>query len=68
MTKKNMPAFRKGQLVMVVDDGTGPTLQPDFIEAIQGYTKRHGWSYYVAGCSHALAECQLRRIKKKEIR
>jgi len=66
MAKK--PKFRAGQLVMVIDDGTGEVTEPDFVVSIEGYGKKHGWSYYVRGCSYALAECQIRRIKKKEIR
>ena len=62
------PKFRKGQLVMVLDDGTGAVLEPEFIVSIQGYTKKYGWSYYVRGCSYALAESQIRRIRKREIR
>jgi len=65
---KTFPRFRKGQLVMVIDDGTGPVLEPDFIASIEGFSKKYGWSYYVSGCSHPLAEGQIRRIKKKEIR
>jgi hypothetical protein len=65
---KKLPLFRKGQLVMVVDDGSGPVLEPDFIVGITGYSKKHGWSYHVSGCSHELAECQIRRIRKREIR
>lgn len=68
MSKKQEPKFREGQLVMVVDDGTGPIFQPDFIASVEGHSKKHGWSYYVSGCSHQLAECQIRRIKKREIR
>jgi hypothetical protein len=68
MAKKDAPAFRLGQLVMIVDDGTGPCRQPDFITGVEGFTIAHGWSYYIRGCSYPLAQCQIRRIKKKEIR
>jgi len=65
---KKPPKFRAGQLIMVVHDGVGKVLQPDFVVSIEGYSKKHGWSYYVNGCSYPLAECQMRRIKKREIR
>jgi hypothetical protein len=65
---KTHPLFRRGQLVMVIDDGSGPVSEPDFIVRVENYTKKHGWSYVVAGCSYPLAECQIRRIKKREIR
>lgn len=68
MAKKSLPLFRKGQLVMVVNDGTGPVLEPDFIVGLTGYSKKYGWSYHVSGCSYELAESQIRRIKKREIR
>lgn len=59
--------FRKGQLVYVIHDGTGPMLQPDFILSIEGYTKKYGWSYYVKGCSYPLAECQISQISRGHI-
>lgn len=64
---KPLPKFRNGQLVVVMDDGTGPVLEPDFITALDGYNKQYGWSYYVRGCSHSLAECQIRNVRASEI-
>ena len=68
MARKPEKKFRIGQLVMVINDGVIETLQPDFIIDVDEWTKKHGWSYFVRGCSHPLAECQMRRIKKREIK
>jgi hypothetical protein len=68
MAKKTLPLFRKGQLVMVIDDGSGPALDPAFIIGVTGYSKKHGWSYHISISGDTLFEDQLRRIKKKEIR
>jgi hypothetical protein len=62
------PKFHKAQLVIVVDDGTGSVLEPDFITTVEGYSMEYGWSYYVRGCSYPLAECQIRRVRPSEIK
>jgi len=67
---RNHPKFRKGQLVMVFNDITGEVDVPSFVEGIEGHSKDGGWRYSIRGYPfyHVLDECQMRRIKKREIR
>lgn len=66
---KNHPRFRKGQLVIIKETDYDPQVAT-WIAGIVGYSKADGWSYKIAdaGYTSPVPECQIRRIRKREIR